>query len=91
MAVTASVRARWLREMFCDLECCADLMQVSPDIWRQIEEGGVPFPASRLEEFAHRFRAPVPFIVTGDLTGMWPELRDALVERHPELAARGQA
>lgn len=84
---TLGDRLRWVRELKePNPAIAASVMGVPTEVWLSWEHDIRPMPLAKLDEFAMRFSVSIDFLHAGRLLGIQPELLDALLTRHPELA-----
>jgi transcriptional regulator with XRE-family HTH domain len=85
---TPGDRLRWAREITCPSSTeAARVMSVPIDLWVAYESGRSEIPLSVAQEFAHRFSVSLDYLYEGKLEGVAPRMRDALLERRPQLLA----
>lgn len=85
---TPGDRLRWAREITHASSVEAALaMSVPIDQWVAYESGRTPIPLEVAQQFAHRFSVSLDYLYAGKMEGVFPQTRDALLARRPQLLA----
>jgi transcriptional regulator with XRE-family HTH domain len=91
-AITLADRLRWTRTLMePSLNRVAQVMNVDPATWQEIEAGVAKPWFELMEEFAHRFGVSLDFLYLGRLEGISDDVADVLIQSHPELVAAADA
>lgn len=85
---TSGDRLRWAREFtHASASEAARAMSTPNDQWAAYESGRTQIPLTVAQEFCHRFSVSLDYIYEGKMEGVHPRMRDALLERRPQLLA----
>jgi transcriptional regulator with XRE-family HTH domain len=84
--VTLGDRLRWAREaVLSDIAEAADLMRTDALTWERYEQSLDRPSVTLMSDFARRCGVSLDYLYRGLLTGMAPEVWEAILIRHPEL------
>jgi transcriptional regulator with XRE-family HTH domain len=83
---TPGDRLRWAREItHASAADAARAMSIPIDQWAAFESGRTQIPLTAAQEFCHRFSVSLDYIYEGKMEGVHPRMRDALLDRRPQL------
>jgi transcriptional regulator with XRE-family HTH domain len=86
--ITLGDRLRWVREaVMPNVAEAAELMRTDLATWQKWERSLGRPGVELMSEFAHRFGVSLDYLYRGVLTGMAPEVWEAVLALHPELRA----
>lgn len=81
-------RLRWARELIYDTQAeFARALDVDKSTINKIENGDRSLSIETLIYAANKLQTGADYLLFGELLGVDPELRERLVQRHPELYA----
>ena len=84
--ITPADRLRWAREaVMPNVAEAAALMRTDVASWERFERGLDEPPLHLMSDFAHRFGVSLDYLYRGLLTGVAPEVWQAVLALHPEL------
>lgn len=79
-------RLRYVREVTIpDIAEVAAMMGTDLSTWLSYEQGLLEPSVDLMKQVAHRFGTSLDFLYRGQLSGMSPDLWDAIRSKHPEL------